>query len=207
VAIMMDNNGRPLVHCSKGHNKIVAGCSCDDGTVDALMAFVGRGQAAQAGVDAEIIAHGQRERLRREIQMAFAVGWYRWWLSMPLLAVLLFVGCGNVSAVDDADAGPPAVEAAPDAGPADGGAAPTDTKPATDVQRQCVAADGCAACVQAGPAGPGYRFADQCRQVITCATSGDGGAYPWQSCHNAAGGGDEYGGLACAQALVARCPQ
>ncbi len=64
----------------------------------------------------------------------------------------------------------------------------------------------CAACTQAGQTGPGYPTAATCVQVIGCVRSGDGGAYPWQSCHNLAGGGADWGGLACAQRVATSCP-
>lgn len=68
--------------------------------------------------------------------------------------------------------------------------------------------DGCPACAMAaGVDGVPYASAAQCRAVVDCVVAGDAGAYPLQSCHNLAGGGVDYGGLHCAQALLERaCP-
>jgi hypothetical protein len=148
---------------------------------------------------------------------------------MKCLALLLLAaGCGQVTEVpteQDAGPAPTGVADKPDSGdhrgpvPAvdSGGDVPrgdlvkADSFPAVPTVDagpvSCSAADGCAACVAAGPAGPGYANAQQCREVITCVLAGDGGTYPWQSCHNVAtGGGAQWGGLACAQQLVKACP-
>ncbi len=137
------------------------------------------------------------------------MSFFRWFLLVGWFVVAV-AGCGNVTAVDQPIRGV-ADDAGADLTPesrADGAGADARAEAGfSDVgSLPCSAAAGCAACTAPGPTGPGYRTASQCADVIACVKAGDAGEYPWQTCHNYAGGGDSYAGLACAERLVAACP-
>jgi hypothetical protein len=138
------------------------------------------------------------------------------WIGFVALFSWALCGCGAVTvSQNDVDAGA-GVDAGVDVAHVVLEAGTTRELDAgnTDLQAEAAAPscssidDGCAACATAaGVDGVPYASAAQCRAVVDCVIAGDAGAYPLQSCHNLAGGGADYGGLHCAQALLERaCP-
>ena len=137
------------------------------------------------------------------------------WLGFLAIFTWSFCGCGAVTVSEnDVDAGA-GVDAGVDvAHVLEAGTTRELEAGNTDLQVEAAAPscssvdDGCAACATAaGVDGVPYATAAQCRAVVDCVVAGDAGAYPLQSCHNLAGGGVDYGGLHCAQALLERaCP-
>ena len=137
------------------------------------------------------------------------------WLGFLAIFTWSFCGCGAVTvSQNDVDAGA-GVDAGVDVEHVlEAGTTRELEAGNTDLQAEAAAPscssvdDGCAACATAaGVDGVPYASAAQCRAVVDCVVAGDAGAYPLQSCHNLAGGGVDYGGLHCAQALLERaCP-
>lgn len=119
------------------------------------------------------------------------------------LCALLTLGCGSITLA-------PADQLGPDAGILEGVAdSAAREAPYMAEARPAAASDDAGpdfetpaarpSCAEACGACPGY----PCAAVIACVRSGDGGAYPWQSCHNEiAGVGASVDGLHCAMLLA-----
>lgn len=122
--------------------------------------------------------------------------------------------CGQVTATDagELDGGPSdgvvetrqAFPGAVDTSSEDASANPA-TIPTSDGPPFCSAA--CEPCAHEGLDGPPYASAQQCAKVIACVRAGDAGAFPWFTCHEAAGAGagDDLGGLHCAMSAAVDC--
>ena len=115
-----------------------------------------------------------------------------------VVLIVLVAGCGGVTAEQLAtDGGAPDHEAG--ASVADAGTAaeaPTDRTteaPSIEAPVSCSTAERCAACAP-------Y----PCAAVVACASSGDAGNFPWQSCHNTNANPADVDGLHCA--MKAACP-
>jgi hypothetical protein len=148
-----------------------------------------------------------RARAIELLVWAFAVGVVAAWAP----------GCGSVQVGSPSDAdsdqssshpiGAPDAHRPPlEVGYKDAGAVVDVDMPPEGSADRSTCLFGCASCTQSGPTGPGYPDAEVCAAVIACVRSGGGGTYPWQSCHNLAGGGADWGGLSCAQLVAASCP-
>jgi hypothetical protein len=139
----------------------------------------------------------------RPIRWAFLLG--------CAIAVLQLFGCGEVTEVSAdqvSDGGTPDgaadnVRALP--GLPDSGRPETVSTSETSPPLACIPA-GCAACVQASSAGPGFTSAAQCAAIVACVRAGGQGEYPWQSCANLHAASLLSGGLQCAEALDKACP-
>lgn len=135
--------------------------------------------------------------------------------TMKLAMLSLFLlGCGNVTpfdAPDAADVGRPSADLATDVQAVnnDSGRPASDVAPSLTPDAgpaHCRPDEGCASCLAPSAVGAGYRTIAQCVTVLDCVQAGDAGAFPWQSCHNLAGGGDAWAGLQCAMSLLSSCP-